>query len=263
MLGEDRVGTWVGDHGIAAFNRPADAIRFALDVNAKFLTADGFLGQDDDRVAVAPGTRTPVGIAEGPIVGGVDGSVVQLDGPAVSAAIHLSGRGPLIQANHDPMRIRRVGVGEYGLENGGVALSRAVATSVWNGWGAPVHRYGDGSLVAGMAKDFECYPVDGWAAYDDGALVFLSLGKNRGGTVLEALSMGSHGFKDLAVRDEQLQSGVGGDSSVLSDSEPSEEPSVEIDPFGFDANEAQGTEYAEKEDAWGGIGFGDDEGSGR
>ena len=67
-------------------------------------------------------------------------------------------------------------------------MSRAVATSVWNGWGAPVHRYGDGSLVAGMAKDFECYPVDGWAAYDDGALVFLSLGKNRGGTVLEALS---------------------------------------------------------------------------
>jgi len=263
MLGKDRVGTWVGDHGIAAFNRPADAIRFALDVNASFLTADGFLGQGEDRVAVAPGTRTPVGIAEGTIVGGVDGKVVQFDGPAVSSAIHLSGRGPLTQANHDPMRIRKVSVGEYGLESGGVALSRAVATSVWNGWGAPVHRYGDGSHVAGTAKDFECYPIDGWAAYEDGALVFVSMGKNRGGSVLEAMAMGAHGFKDLTVRDEQLQSGGGDVSSVLSDGDPSEEPTVEVDPFGFDAKESQGTEYAEKEDAWGGISFGDDEGSGR
>jgi hypothetical protein len=216
------------------------------------------------------------------VVGGTSGSETHLDGPAVSEAIHLSGAGTVIQTMNDPLRIRRVAAGPHGLESTGVAMSRAVMTAATNDWGGAVHRHGDGSNVAGVFRDFESYPVDSWAALSAGAMMFISLGKHRGSAVLEAFEADPHTFKELAVRDEHLQSGEVTASTGLDEGSTGEhleiiDPEEVEDPFGFEEQhvtasaevldtapppEPQSTP-ARRPEGWTDIGFGDDGGSER
>jgi len=259
FIPEGVVACWMADHGIAVFNRVQDALRFALKINESFIGHDGFIRVDDETLALTPGLKVPAGISVGTLTGGSLGSGTVLGGQAVSDAIHLTGFGAFNAVSHDPIFIRRVGGGEFGLQSAGVAMSRSALTAVLNSWGKPVHRHGDGSLVAGFSQDIEIYPVDGWAAHDDGAVLFISLGKHRGAPIVEARAMGSHGLKDLLARDQQLQAGGAPDETVLLEVEDDEEP----DPFGFEgAADATASEPAAG-DAWTNIGFGDDEESER
>ena len=191
----------------------------------------------------------------GVVLGGMDCEHTHLDGPAVSEAMHLSGCGPLVHADNDPLQIRRVGIGMNGLESVGVTVSRAVATAAWNDWGGGVHRHGDGSTVAGVRRDFECYPVDGWAQHEGGAVLFFSLGVHRGGALLEVQVANDQTLRELSVRDEHLQSG-----EIDEVSQPiGEAPAV--DPFGFGQASTAAPAVAEAD--WMDIGFGDDDGQER
>jgi hypothetical protein len=252
LLSEGQVGCWLADHGIAVFNRASDAVRFALTVKEGFTDSGGMLRTDTDPVPLTPGLGFAAGVAVGVVLGGRDGDHIHLDGPAVSEAMHLSGCGPLVHTDNDPLQIRRVGVGANGLESVGVTVSRSVATAAWNDWGGGVHRHGDGSAVAGVRRDFECYPVDGWAQHEGGAVLFFSLGIHRGGALLEAQIANDQTLRELSVRDEHLQSGEIGD-----DSQPSEEAPA-VDPFGFGQTSAVASPAAQAD--WTDIGFGDDDG---
>ena len=114
-------------------------------------------------------------------------------------------------------------------------------------------------MLAEVSEDIESYPVDGWATHGDGAIVFISLGKHRGASVVEARLMGTHGLKDLVARDKQLQAGGTPDETVLLEVEDDQE----ADPFGFDGPAAPTEEPAKGLDSWTDIGFGDEPGSER
>jgi hypothetical protein len=268
MLPSNCVHSWCADHGIAAFTRTSDAIRFALGMNQQFVDADGMLPTSSDPISLVPGRRVPIGVSVGPVVGGTDGAMAWLDGPAVSEAIHLAGREPLERSKHDPLWIRRVSSGDWGLASSGVCCSRAAATDAWNAWGSDVHRYGDGSDVAGIGTDFNVVPVDGWAKHVDGAALFISLGPNRGGPILEVLSMDLDALRDLHLRDSQLGQGDGmvTEHGLASDDEPPSEgsrPQDQGDVFGFgESAESTGSE-ARDDEQWKGFGFGDESGSER
>ena len=197
------------------------------------------------------------------VLGGTDGATAWLDGPTVSEAIHLAGRESLERATHDPLWIRRASAGDWGLASSGVCCSRAAATDAWNAWGDDIHRYGDGSEVAGISKDFNVVPVDGWAPHMDGVALFLSLGSNRGGPILEVQSMEPDAFRDLHVRDSQLGHGEGmvkelglvGEGETPSDD--SEEP-VHGDIFGFGESSAAPEVEVVEDESWKELGFGDE-----
>jgi hypothetical protein len=259
LLEDVQVSCWVADHGVAIFNRAQDAVRFAITINESFVGHDGILRVGDEALALTPGIRVPVGVSIGAVRGGTLGHFTQLGGQAVSDAIHLTGHGSFGTASHDPIMIRRVSGGDLGLQSAGVAMSRSALTAVLNGWGKPVHRHGDGSMVAEVSEDIESYPVDGWATHGDGAIVFISLGKHRGASVVEARLMGTHGLKDLVARDKQLQTGGTPDETVLLEVEDDQE----ADPFGFDGPAAPTEEPAKGLDSWTDIGFGDEPGSER
>ena len=259
LVPEGVVSCWNADHGVAVFNRPQDALRFALEINETFIGPDGILRVDADAVPLTPGMRVPVGVAVGVVTGGSLGRSTTIGGQAVSDAIHLTGFGTFGSASNDPILIRRVSGGELGLQSAGVTLSRSALTSILNSWGKPVHRHGDGSLVAGVSEDIVSYPVDGWAAYGDGAVLFISVGRHRGAAIVEARAMGSHGLKDLFARDQQLQTGGAPEETVLLEVEDEED----ADPFGFEGEVAPPEVKSPGLDAWTDIGFGDDEESGR
>lgn len=268
LLPSNCVHSWCADHGIAAFARTSDAIRFALEVNRVFVGADGMLPTQTDPIALLPGQRMPVGVSVGPVVGGTDGATAWLDGPAVSEAIHLAGRESLARALHDPLWIRRASSGDWGLASNGVCCSRTAATDAWNAWGGDIHRYGDGSAVAGLSKDFSVVPVDGWAKHKDGAVLFISLGPNRGGPILEVLSIDENVLQDLHSRDSQLGQGEGmlkKSGLAEEDQTPLEDslPPADEDVFGFGESTASPAPATEDEVQWKELGFGDGSGSER
>lgn len=268
MVPANCVHMWCADHGVAAFTRTSDAIRFALELNKQFINGDGMLPTSAGPISLVPGRRVPVGVSVGPVVGGTDGETAWLDGPAISEAIHLAGREFMERSQDDPLWVRRASSGEWGLASNGVCCSRLAATDAWNAWGGDVHRYGDESKVAGVSKDFSVVPVDGWAKDKDGAVVFISLGPNRGGAILEVISMESDVLRDLHVRDSQLghgegmvmKDGLAGNDELRSEvlSTPTDE-----DVFGFgESVESPGLEVS-GEDSWKDLGFGDGSGSKR
>ena len=187
------------------------------------------------------------------MVGGTDGDTAWIDGPAVSEAVHLAGRGAPSTVLFDPLQIRKAGAGEWGLVSNGVCCSRPAATSAWNDWGADVHRFSDGSEVGGLSRDFETYPVDGWAQITDGVALFVSLGPSRGAPVLEALSVDLAQLRDLQARDIQLTEG----EDIIDDEEPMVEVTVE-DPFGVEGAEEDESASVELGAQWTDIGFGDE-----
>ena len=254
LVADHEATCWIADHGVSVFNRPQDALRFAVEINEVFIGNDGILRVDDQTLPLTPGMRVPVGVSTGTVTGGLLDGTASLGGQGVSDAIHLTGFGGFESANHDPMLIRRVSGGEHGLQSVGVALSRSALTAVLNSWGKPVHRHGDGSLVAGVSEDINSYPVDAWALHGQGALLFLSVGRHRGAPVVEARSMGTHGIKDLSVRDQQLQVGGIPEETVLLEVEDD----GEADPFGFNNASDEQQSGPSGGDAWTGIGFGDD-----
>ncbi len=253
MLPNGAVHCLMADHGVVAFQRPSDALRFALEVNGGFVGTGGMLDLDGEPVAVTPGSQVAAGVSMGQIVGGSDGISAWLDGPAVSEAIHLAGRDALTTVVHDPLRIRRVGAGDWGLMSSGVCCSRSAAMASWNDWGGDVHRYADGSEVGGLNRDFQTYPVDGWTKVGDGVALFISLGPSRGAPALEVLAVDSDMLRDLQARDIQLTEG----DDIIADEEPSVEV-AEDDPFGFDEADESSVVSVEPNAAWTDIGFGDD-----
>lgn len=258
LLPKGSVHCELADHGIVAFQRASDAMRFGLRINADFIGADGMLNSGGDSVAVNPGSRVAVGVSHGQVVGGTDGVTAWLNGPAVSEAIHLAGRGTPKVVMHDPLSIRRIGVGTWGLMSNGVCCSRAAAASAWNDWGGGVHRYGDGSDVSGLSRDFETYPVDGWAVYSEGAVLFVSLGSTRGAPIVELLPVDGHAMKDLQARDIQLTES----DDILGVEEPVLEM-TDDDPFAFADEKSVEAEVSSVRGQWTDIGFGDDDGSKR
>ena len=180
MVPEGAVHTWMADHGLVVFQNPAEAIRFGVGVNRTFLGADGLLVAGDVQIALQPGARVSVGIAKGSILGGTRDGHVMIDGPAVSLALDLACREMPIHLKNDPLQIRRIGIGDLGMESSGVACARDVMTDAWNRWPGSLHRYGDGRDVAGIAEDFENYPVEGWGTVLDGVALFYECWKLTG-----------------------------------------------------------------------------------
>ncbi len=251
MLGDQQVGCWIGGHGVAVFNRAADALVFAHWVNRNFVGADGMLETKDQPVALPPGVWVAAGVAMGVVVGGDDGDHTLLDGPAVSEALHLCGGSPVVKTQDDPLQIRSVAIGLRGLESSGVSMSRAVMAAALNDWGGLVHRFGDSAEVAGVQRDFQCYPVEGWAEHSQGAMLFFSLGAHRGHGVVELKYVDSAGLRDLCAQDERLQAGeLKSEAPATSDEE---------DPFGFGAQPRE--DGSPDGSSWGQPGFGDDDGS--
>ena len=244
----------VADHGIAVFQRAADAIRFAIKVRSGFVGSGGMLEVDGEPVAVAPGSHVALGVSFGHVVGGTDGESSWLDGPAVSEAIHLAGRGAPTSLMYDPLQIRNVGTGEWGLMSNGICCSRPAATAAWNDWGAGVHRFSDGSEVGGLSRDFQTYPVDGWAQVVDGVALFISVGPSRGAPILEVLGVDATMLRELQSRDIQLTEGEG----IIDDEEPSVELADEDDPFGFEGSEEPSVDNQSLGSQWTDIGFGDE-----
>ena len=253
MVPGHAVQTVMADHGVAAFQRASDALRFALMLRARFVGRGGMVDVGGESVAVAPGSHVAVGVAHGLVVGGTDGVRGWLDGPAVSEAIHLAGRGPPTAMLFDPLQIRQAVAGEWGLMSNGVCCSRPTATAAWNDWGGDVHRFGDGSEVGGLRRDFETYPVDGWGQVADGVALFVSLGPSRGAPVLEVVELDSTMLRELQARDIQLTEG----DDIIEDEEPMVEFADE-DPFGFDGAEDASPSSDSTRAQWTDIGFGDD-----
>ena len=259
MVPRNAVGCMMADHGVAAFQRASDALRFALLLSAEFVGRNGRLEVDGIPVAVAPGSRVAVGVSHGQVVGGTDGVASTLDGPAVSEAVHLCGRGAPTSLMFDPLQVRQAGAGEWGLMSNGVCCSRPAAMAAWNDWGGAVHRFGDGSEVCGLRRDFQTYPVDGWGQLSDGAALFVSLGAARGAPVLEVLGLDHTMLRELQSRDIQLTEG----DDILDDEDPIVEFTEEDDPFGFDASEESSADSRGIAAQWTDIGFGDDNDSER
>ena len=257
LVGEHQAAAWIADHGVAVFNRSREAADFALTVNESFVGRDGFLRVGKASVSMQPGIRVPVGMSTGQITGGRSGDRVEVGGPPVGAAMHFAGYGPLRTVLHDPLQIRRVSGSEVGLESEGVAMSRDVMTLLMNEWGAPVHRHGDGSSVAGVSGDVVGYPVEGWAAQGEGAVVFIGVGRNRGASVVEATRMTGHALKDLAARDVQLNEGLRGNETMVL--EP--ENTGGENPFDLSTAPEVPEEKTEPSlrDSWTDLGFGDDD----
>ena len=259
MVPRNAVDCLMADHGIAAFQRASDALRFALLLTAKFVGRNGRLEVDGAPVAVAPGSRIAVGVSYGQVVGGTDGVSSKLDGPALSEAVHLCGRGAPTSLMFDPLQVRQVGSGEWGLMSNGVCCSRPTAMAAWNDWGGGVHRFGDGSEVCGLRRDFQTYPVDAWSEVAEGAALFVSLGATRGAPILEVLELDHTMLRELQSRDIQLTEG----DDILDVEEPVVELTEEDDPFGFDASgDLHGDSRAMRAE-WTDIGFGDDKDSER
>ncbi|MGB0641412.1 MAG: hypothetical protein ACPGTU_18910, partial [Myxococcota bacterium] len=166
--------------------------------------------------------------------------------------------------------------GKLGRESSGVACTRDVMTDAWNRWPGSLHRYGDGRDVAGVAEDFESYPVEGWATVSDGVALFLSIGVSRGCEVVEVGWFDAHAFRDLMARDQQLRVGL--------DTEINDEPGLEIeddeemsssvvgdpgpdllasDPFASGETSGDVSRDASIIGGWTDIGFGDDDKTGR
>ncbi|MAY80208.1 MAG: hypothetical protein CL930_05405 [Deltaproteobacteria bacterium] len=276
LIPEAAVHTWMADHGLVVFQNSADAIGFSLRVNRTFLGADGLLVANDIQIALQPGARVSVGVAKGSILGGFYDGVVRIDGPAVARALELAAGQMPSRVRNDPLQIRRINVGDLGLESSGVACARDVVTDAWNRWPGSLHRYGDGRDVAGVAEDFESYPVEGWGTVSEGVALFVSLGTSRGCDVLEVGWFDPHAFRDLIARDRQLRSGFETDhgegpdleieddeSAFDTDIRDTELDTLTEDPFASDQVFGGVSKEASIIEGWTDIGFGDDDKTGR
>jgi hypothetical protein len=270
------VFTWIAEHGIAVFACPAEALRFAVRVSRNMIGSDGLLSTSTDPIVLPPGMRPSIGVAKGLVMGGTDGEHTCVDGPAVAQAMARCGSGRPIRCTDDPLQIRRVSAQSNGLLSHGVACGRPAMLAALNVWGKEIHRFGDESEVAGMARDFTTYPVDAWAPANDGVVLFISLGKHRGADLVEALWVDHHAQRDLQARDLGLDENEG---AVVADEEPTlelEDPldgdvgieqgvagegvvEADEDPFGFDSEVATNEDGVAVQDKldWGDIGFGD------
>ena len=96
----------------------------------------------------------------------------------------------------------------------------------------------------------------------DGVALFISVGANRGGPILEVLSMKLDAFRDLHVRDSQLGQGEGMVKELGSDGENeaplgnSEQP-VHGDLFGFEESSTGPEMEVVEDESWKELGFGD------
>jgi hypothetical protein len=181
------------------------ALRFAESIRDLIPGAEGILQDSVDAppVVLGPGSRLPVGLDWGRVDDGTDGASVWLNGPAVSAAIHLTGVGPPESIQHDPLQIRSVSAEHDGLYSNGItATSRFVAASTQMG-ASGVHRFGDGSLVADASEDFRLYPVPMWWEDKGTVRMWIELGPVRSEGAAELLVVNRLMFRDIYRRDQE------------------------------------------------------------
>jgi hypothetical protein len=102
---------------------------------------------------------------------------------------------------------------------GVVATSRFVTASNQIG-GSGVHRFGDGSLVAGASDDFRLYPVPMWWEDKGTVRMWIELGPDRSDGVAELLVVNRLMFNDIFRRDQEgFLGGSGQTTSVASELE--------------------------------------------
>ncbi len=211
------VSDLTADHGVAAFATPSEAVRFALRARRALSGPREVLaGPGDARLMVPDGVQVAVGIGWGPIRGGTDGEAAALSGPAVADALAMSGAGSIEGSQHDPLAVRRAAPGRLGLHSDGLLVAPEVSAAFLQALRderESVHLAGEGTKVAGLARDFRRYPVRGWwDAGRDGVVVFIALGDEPNAAVelrtmdADELAAFHQGDAALAERDRSPSS---------------------------------------------------------
>ena len=257
------VGTITGDLGLAAFASPARAIQFASSIHASLPGAQGIVSHPevDGSMAVSPDLRVGVGLAWGRVDGGTDGAGVWLEGPAIGAAIALTGQGAPSLRRNDPLHIRSVTGQEDGLRSDGITADAAFVQESLRTLTHPVHVNGTSDEVAGISQDFRFYPVPYWWEEDNRVWMWLELGGRLADGPAELAVLNRVMFRDIHSRDSALErSDIG---------EPAERPSTQqpgqkqvAEPLGsdvpdwnpFDALSRTDTAIPGAEDPWAQLG---------
>jgi hypothetical protein len=270
------VHDWVGDHGVALFDQPLDAIAFAREVSHAFSGPFELpIGARGGTVAIRSGLNVGVGLAFGRLVGGNDGSATCLQGPIIGRAMALSGTGMLEGAAEDAGGYRRAVNGRTGLRSEGIVMGPQFLEAYCESQeqqGTPIR----GPVMPGDdGRGFEYFPVLCWWSSPGGVVVAMGLHDgSRGGSAAELIDMDDAAFEAFCdadrvagrmkrgsrVREQAKWEGFGGevveqatddiDAVFLGltdeDSSGSEPPVFAPDPIAVVAREGPKSQWSEE-----------------